>query len=357
MKKLKFLVVIFLCLFFIPGVSAKTINHFYAEADEDVTYEEEVNGSVALAGQNVESNGTVLGVNFLAGNKVLHRGTSDYLVSAGNYITVSGLINNDSIIAGNIVVIDNNASLTRDVIILGEDITIKGSLGRNVSLYGSKVSLEGAKIKGNVKVYAEEIKADKDTIISGVLSYPEDANVSLGENIKSIKKTAAINKDVTNDFETFMINKIWSFLSLLVIFAVLTLLAPRLFEKMNKDYEKVDFNKVVEVIAKGLVFLMIVPVIAVFLLVIPFSLALSLIMFILYFIIIYVSKIFAMYLLGFKLWQRFFKKDGNMLLVGILGFVIVFVLDLIPGINFMISLFTLLIGVGIISEFILRKKA
>lgn len=72
MKKLKILIMLFLCLIFTPGVSAKTVNHFYAEAGDDVAFSEEVNGSSALAGQNVESNGKILGVNFLAGNKISH---------------------------------------------------------------------------------------------------------------------------------------------------------------------------------------------------------------------------------------------------------------------------------------------
>ncbi len=356
MKKLKILIMLFLCLIFTPGVSAKTVNHFYAEAGDDVAFSEEVNGSSALAGQNVESNGKILGVNFLAGNKISHEGYSDYLVSAGNYVTISGEVNNDAIVAGNIIEVSESASLKRDVIILGEDITIKGSLGRNVSLFGNKVSLVHARISGNVKIYAEEITVDSDSIVEGTLSYPSDAEATIGENIKSIKKTAPIKKDVTNNFATVIYDKLWSFLSLLVIFAALTLLTPKLFDKINNSYEKLDFNRGAETIAKGLVFLMIIPVVATFLLVIPFALPLSLIMFILYFISIYVSKVFSIYLIGYKLWQKFFKKDINILVLGILGFTVVFILDLIPGISFIVSLFTLLFGVGIISEFIFQKK-
>ncbi len=352
----KKLLVLFLCLFFIPGVQAKTINHFYAEAGENVTFNEEVNGSSAIAGQSVETTGNIQGVNFLAANKIESSGQSDYLVAAGNSITVSGIVNNDAIVAGNVITVDKEASLQRDVIILGSDITIKGNLGRNVSLFGNKVSLVGATVNGNVKIYAEEILVDDDTIIKGELSHPKDAKVSIGKNVNNVKKTGAIKKEVSNDFVTFVTNKIWSVLSLLVIFAALTLLAPSLFDKINKDYEELTFTKGVETISKGLVFLLMVPVISIFLLVIPFALPLSIIMFILYFILIYISKIFAVYLAGYKLWQKLFKKDINLLLVGIIGFVILFILELIPGVNSLVSLFALLIGIGIISDFIMKRE-
>lgn len=355
-KNFKLFFVIFLCMFLIPSVQAKTINHFYAEAGENVSFEDTVSGSSALAGQSVEVNGNVQGVNFLAANSIEHNGQSDYLVSAGNSINISGIVNNDAIIAGNVIAVDKDAILKRDVTILGSDIKVRGNLGRNVSLYGNKVSLEGVTIKGNVKIYAEEILVDDDSIINGQLSYPEDAKVSIGKNITNIKKTGKINKEVTDGFTDFISDKIWSFLSLLVIFAVLTLFKPKLFDKINKDYEEFSFTKGVETFSKGLVFLIIVPIISAFLLVIPFTLPLSIIMFALYFIIIYISKVFSMYLIGYKLWQKFAKKDINILVVGMIGILTVFILELIPFISILTILFTLLIGIGMITDFIFESK-
>ena len=75
----------------------------------------------------------------------------------------------------------------------------------------------------------------------------------------------------------------------------------------------------------------------------------------LYFIIMYLSNVFAGYLLGYKLWQRFFNNDINMLVVGIFGLAILFVLNLIPGINFIVSLLSLIIGIGIIYDVIIKK--
>ena len=74
-----------------------------------------------------------------------------------------------------------------------------------------------------------------------------------------------------------------------------------------------------------------------------------------YFIIIYLSNLFTGYLIGYKIWQKFFDKDINMLVVGIFGFAILFILNLIPGINFIVSILTMIIGIGIIYDVILKK--
>ncbi len=347
-KSLNFLFVLFICVIFMPIVQAKSVNHFYAQAGDSVIFEDDINGSSAIAGESVESRGNVRGVNFLAGNKVEHTGQSDYLVLAGNLISVSGTIANDSIIAGNIIEIDKEASLKRDVIVLGSDITISGNLNRNVTVYGGKVSMEGASVNGNVRIFSEEIVIDDDSIIGGTLSYNEDAKATISSNITNVVKTKSTQRDVTVDFAEAFLDKVWSVLSLLFIFAILTLIIPNVFEKIDESYRELDFSKGVELFAKGVAFLMLVPLMSVFLLVIPFGIPLSLILLALYLIIIYLAKLFAAYLIGYKLWQKLFKSDINILLVGILGFALIFVLDFIPLVNSLVSLFTVLIGIGII---------
>lgn len=355
-KVLKYFSLIMVLFLFTQSVQAKTIEHFNTKADETITLEDDVNGSSAIAGTDVETKSKVKGVNFLAGNKINHKGESDYLVAAGNDINISGNVMNDTVIAGNIVTINDNALLQRDTIIAGNDIEIKGGLERNVTIYGATVSIKGANIKGNVKVYANEIKVDDETIIGGSLSYPEDAKAEISSNITNITKTEAFKQEDETIF-TYLTNKLWSSLALILIFALLTLFIPQTFEKINDKYEKVDFNKGTETFTKGLVFLIIIPVIMAISLLIPFGIPLSLILLAIYFILIYLSKVFAGYFIGYKLWQNLMKKDINILLVGILGFVTIFIIDLIPGINMITSIFALLFGLGIIIELLPKKNA
>lgn len=346
MKKICRLFVILL-VFMTVNVQAKEVNHFYFDANEDVTFSDSVNGSNVLAGESVEFDGNSDGVNFSFGNRVKVNGQSEYGVIAGNNISVSGTIMKDAIIAGNIINFNSESILNRDTVVFGADIQISGTVNRNISLYGSKVSFKGARISGNVKVYADTITVDSDTIISGKFSYPENAKFQNDAVLTDIIKTSPLQTKDDDLFDYFM-GKVWSFLSLVLIFSLLTLIASGLFEKIHKMYEKTGFNIVVETFSKGLVFAIAVPAVAIMLLMFPFGVSLSFILIALYFIIMYLSKIFAGYFVGYKLWQAYLKSDINMLVVGIFGLAVLFVLDLIPIVNILSKIFALFFGVGMV---------
>lgn len=357
MKKTFKLLVCLLTLFMMVGpVQAKTIEHFHGEVDSDIKLEDNVEGSTILAGSNTEMTSKADGVSFMAGNKVEFSGESEYGVFAGNSIEVSGKVNNDAFIVGNIININKNAELKRDVVIVGADVELNGGIGRNISIYGTTVNFKGAKIKGNVKLYASNIEIDDETEITGNLSYPEDATIKLSkDSVKGeVIKTDAIQSE-GNSFVNAMMGKFWAFLSLMLVFAVLSLACSKLFVRMQKEYDTFDFNKGLEVFTKGLMFLIFVPIIIFILFLMSIGIPLALILLALYFIIMYLSTIFTSYLIGYKLWQKFFNNDINMLVVGIFGLAILFILSLIPGISFIVSVLTTIIGIGIIYDVILKK--
>lgn len=346
------------CLVFMPSARAKEINRSYSNFGNDVTLEDSVNGTSIVAGESTEVTGRVNGVNFMAGNNVKFDGQSDYLVALGNSIKVKGKVYNDSFIAGNIIDVKEGAYLDRDVVIAGSDVLVKGNFGRNATIYAAKVVIDGASILGNVKIYAEEVTITDTTSIVGSVSIPKDASAKISSNITNIIKTDAIQTDDAEVQVQFIVNKVWFFMGLIFIFAIMTILIPRLFSLIQKKYEKIDLNAGIETFTKGLVFLIIVPVISIVGLIIPFGVPMSLILVALYAIAIYLSRIFAAYLLGYKIWQKYFKNDINVLLVGILGLGVLFVLDFIPIVRGICAMVSLLFGIGITVElFGGRKKA
>lgn len=354
MKKiLRLLVILF--VFMSVNVEAKEIEHFYFDADEDITFSDSVNGSSFLAGASVEYDGNSDGVNFSFGNNVKISGQSEYGVIAGNNINVDGIFMKDVVIAGNIINLNKESALNRDAAIFASDIKISGIVNRNISLYAGKVSFNGARINGNVKIYADTIVIDSDTIVKGKLSYPEDANFQNSSDIADIVKTSPLQTKDDDLFDRFM-NRVWSFLSLVLIFSLLTLVCSKWFEKIHSMYEKCGFNNIVETFSKGLVFSIVVPAVAIILLLLPFGVSLSFILIALYFIAMYLSKIFAGYFVGYRLWQAYLKSDINMLVVGIFGLSILFVLDFIPVINTLSRIFALFFGVGIIVN-LYRKES
>lgn len=355
-KTFKFLVFLIVSFMMVGTVQAKTVNGFYGKIDDNVKMKDEVNGSTFLAGSKTEMTGQADGISFMTSDNVNFKGTSEFIGLAGNTVDISGTVYKDSFVAGNVVTVDKEADLQRDAFIAGSEVEINGNIGRNVTIYASKVTFKGSEIKGNVSIYASSISADDKTKIDGNLSYPEDADVNIADDIVGgkITKTEAA-EDSSNGFVTTVMGKFWSFMALMLVFAVLSLAAPKLFTRMQKVYDKFDFNKGLEVFTKGLVFMILVPVIIFILFLMSIGIPLALILLALYFIIMYLSTVFTGYLIGYKLWQKFFNNDINMLVVGIFGLAILFVLNLIPGISVIVSILTVFIGTGIIYDVILKK--
>ena len=356
MKKLSKILLIVLLFMICPVVNAETIEHFYSKASEEIVLEDDANASVALAATSIEANSKIKGIGSLIGEEVKFSGTADYAAIVGNKVTIDGTINNDAFIAGTIVNINNKANLNRDIVIVGSEVNLSGNFSRNISVYADVVNVKNANVNGNLKIKASSLKIES-TKVAGTLYYPKDAKVEINKdvNINKTEKTAAINQDA-NTYLSLVSSKIWSFACMALIFAFMCLILPKVFTKINDKYEKMDGNKTIEVFTKGLVIIVLVPIISIMLLMTAIGIPLAIIALVLYGVAIYLSTIFTAYLLGYKVWQKFFKKDMNMLVIGLLGLMILLVLNIIPGINYLVAIITVLIGLGLIFDCIKNSK-
>lgn len=344
-----------LCL--VPNAEAKTIDHFYSSASDNVELNGNVNGSSALAGDNVVIKSKVAGIAFGAGDDVTLDGQSDYAALAGREVTINGKVNNDAFLAGDTIKINKDAIIERDTVIAGNEVVIAGKINRNISIYASSVVIQkGAEINGNVKLEVGSVTVLDDVKIKGELLYPADAKneISKKATIGSLVKTESLDEGYS--WTNVFFEGLMSLLMLLVVFAVLTLVCPKVFTKMQKKYDKFNFDKGFELTTKGLLTLIFVPIICV----LGFSLAigasLSLILLALYVIAIYLSTIFVGYLIGYKIWQKYSKKDVNILVIGLLGMMIITILKFIPGVNILVTILTVLIGMGIIVDVFKPEK-
>ncbi len=348
----KILLVICAIFLMCPSVMAKEVNHFVSKADNDLTVENTYNSSVAMAGESVNFEGQVDGIGAFAGNKVIVDGSVEYGAFAGNNITVNGTVLKDGFIAGNLITTSEKAIFNRDAIIAGNDVELNGNFERNVSIYASKVTLKNVTINGNIKLYTESITVSKDATVNGTLYYPEDSQYTEKEGavVNSTEKTAAIQLENEENFFTTLAGKIWSFLGLAFIFGALSLFFPTIFNNINEKYAKFDVSEGVSVFTKGIVAFIIIPVIIILLLFTMIGIPLAIILLLLYGIAIYLTTIFTAYLIGYKIWQKVFDKDVHILFFGIIGLVILLILEIIPGVRILVSIISVLVGLGLILE-------
>lgn len=325
--------------------------YFYADDTADVN--NTVYGSSFIAGNNVTVNGKVDGALFAAGNVVKHSGSASYAAIAGNSIEISGVYEKDVAIAGNIVSVRGETVFGRDVVIAASEVTLSGVINRDIAIYAEKVNLENAKINGTAKIMASKIEVGGETLIKGNFKSNLDIDKKYVEGEIIHLETTDLDLDINVSYKTVLLTEIIGFISLLVTFVVLYLVAPKLFESTSKM--EFTFGKWLSLFMSGLILLVFLPIISLFVMITVIGIPVSLVALALYFIAIYVSHIFTGLYLGQYLWENVFKKEKNALIATLIGTSAIFLVSLIPYIGTFVEIVSLLVGLGLIIN-ILKKK-
>lgn len=359
---MKKIVVLFLVsfVFLTSNVDAKEIEHFKAVADEDVSISDNYDSSVVAAGNDIDITGNVSGIGAFAAENIEQTGTVDYGFYASNMTTISGVIEKDVFSVSASFKSLDTAKFNRDVFIASGDVVLNGEFDRNVNIYASKVVLNNANVKGNITINASEVKVNEGAKVSGVLSYNKDASFKSSSNdINETKKTAASLGSADEDsFADVVYSKIWSILCLMLVFGAICLLFPKVFNSINTRYENMKFADAITLICKGALVLLLVPIISALFLITILGIPISVILIVIYCLALYLSTIFMAYLIGYKVWNKIYKEKntGNALLYGATGLFIVLILELIPILGSIVSIFVLFGGFGIIIDIINRAR-
>ena len=77
---------------------------------------------------------------------------------------------------------------------------------------------------------------------------------------------------------------------------------------------------------------------------------LAIILLLVYGVCMYLANMFMGYYLGNYIWNKFIKKDKNILLIGLIGISVLYLLSLIPIIGLFTALISFLCGYGLIVE-------
>lgn len=344
-KKFIGLIALVLCLPII--VQAKSSNDFYVKASDNIKINKNIVGSSLIAGNNIETEGKIEGIGFIFGNNVKINNDSEYLITAANNIDVVKNVEKDVFIAANIVNITSDVNIGRDLIIAANEVNVSGKIGRNVKIYAATINFEGAIIEGNVLADASEINVDEETTIKGTLEYNENAQVQIDS--KQIDQKATYQNETETNFGDVVVDKLISLVSTLIVFLVLALLFAKVVDTKVKNLVS-STNDVWKKFMKGLLYLLLIPIIIVLLFCTAVGSALALILLALYIIFIYISKIVSGYMLGTLILNKLLKKENNVLLSGFIGILLLSLIYLIPYLGSFVSVFSLLFGLGIIAD-------
>ena len=349
----KILNYLIISLLFIPTVALAGV----VDVDEKVTVMKDYNSSHLSVGQTVKSDSKIDGINTIIGRDIRHDGTSDYLVSIGESVSVDGTVENDLFVLGQDITIGSDAIIKRDLYMAGRDIKVLSNINGNIMAAGETLDLRGATITGNVYSYTGKLLLDSKTNINGKLTYYEDTKVS-GLDRAKVSKTKIVAPVATKEqskkdqiayqIMVFINGVLASF----VVLAILLYFGKDFRKKMNNM--KLDVRRVFRFCIRGLIILLLVPFICLFGVFTGILTPASLILMVLYFIALYISTLVVSYKVGLVLGDKLkIKSDYAAAFIGI---IVVYILKVIPVVGSFVSTIAILAGLGIIYDYVTTKK-
>lgn len=333
-----------------------THNPYFAYG-ENVTVSGTVNGDTYVAGGKVLIDGNVNGDLLVAGGDVEISGNvKEDIRVIGGQVTIKGRVGkNLSALGGNIKIAET-ATVVGSFVAAGGQIEILGQVNDNVDLAGGNITLnnkiakdfdvaagqitlgEKANILGKFEYWSNEkpIMA-QSTIIKGQTiehAMPVNINAEKG-NLDKVKAAAA---------KAGMVGHIIGSLSLLLVGFLLIKLS-RKFVVKTAEIVKNSFWKSMGI---GFLIVFLTPIAFVVLLATIIGAPIGLITIVLYFVMLYIAKIFAIFALGTKILPS--KSPYLGYLIAIVLYAIITMVPIIGGLT---SFVALLVGIG---AFVTSKK-
>lgn len=313
--------------------------------DNSVTVDQSVLGNVFIVANDVTISGKVLGNVFVFAKNVNITSTgyinSSLFVCAEN-VTVNGVIF-DMYSASSKLSISSNARILRDLTSCGNSLNFGGTVSRNATLTFNNIDVDSsnAQIGGNLTYNSnsENIPAE---IVSGKLSFN-----------KLFEDQSIVNSAMYN-FKYYLVDLLKVIIVSLIVILIIVFATPKFAEKGQKIVE----NKMAVSIGYGALTLVAIPV-ACFLLfctilgIIP---ALSILLAYL-FIIMEMSIALVALPLAKVICQKINKNSKGMnILISTILVIILWLLEKIPVLGSIISLFISILALGILTYSIFHSK-
>ena len=364
-----FTLIVVLSLFILPA----SVFAFEVESGDSVyvNADEVIEGNFYAAGQAVNIDGKITGDLFCAGQTISVRGEIEGdIICAGQSIDVSGqvggsvrTVGNTINIRGNIarnlqmfgatLILNPEATIGWDALIGGASADIGGKIGRGLFGGVADIIISG-EINGDVDMSVDSRHQDQSgliitdsAIINGDLIYTDrhDANISsqasiAGEITKNLPKEKATSKNLSIAWAW---GKLYSVFAALVIGLVLiSLWRKPIIEITDKMLKKTG-----KTIGWGMIIMLITPILSVILIFTLIGLPLAVILFGLWILAIYLSKIIAGIFIGRGILEKIWKKKKDSLIWAmIIGIIISWLIFSIPLVGWILALIAIWWGLG-----------
>ena len=328
-------------LFHVQKTHALTTINTKESGEASIESNENIDDNVLIFGNNVYIRGTINDDLFVAGANIFIEGQiKGNLFVAGNIVKISGNVNKDVFGLANSFLLESNAYIERDLLMISNYITIDGDIGRNVSI-GSTIMSINSQIKGNANITSQTFHLEENASIMGNLNYTSKQPIDSQNNSKinnEIIFTPSEQHEQTPKFNIY--NWITSLIQFIVAGLILSLLVPKWLHAISKTIK----NNILKSTGIGIVISIITPIIVIITLITIIGSPLSLIISILYLLMIVLCRFLVAYCIGSYIGKEKWHPAINM----IIGATILHIIFYIPIVSFFVQITVVLIGLGAI---------
>lgn len=319
-------------------------------AQNDVTLDYIVDGNVFILGNNVTINSQIGG---------------DVFVCAKNVI-----ISEQSYILGNLFLSAENVNvkgIIYDLYAIGNNITIDGYINRDIRTSSSTLNINGV-IGRNAYVEAQNINfavanqndSDASTItkagsIVGDLNYSSSQEISIPEKaVTGNVHFEPITKSANKTISSYLISLGSLLVIVLVIWGLSLLLAPK-FVKSTSNL--IASKRILPVIGCGILTPIVITLLAILLLFISITTSISLLLLIILVLLFALSTSITIIAINNLICNKLkISKNIGILGILILTTTILWAIGLIPIIGAVISILSIIVGMGLITYFAFNKN-
>ena len=320
---------------------------------QNITIDGEMLDDLFTVSTLLDLRGDFMGDVWGCGDNVIADGTfDDHLRLIGRTIQVSGTLNGSLVAMGNTVKINPTAAIEKNILCIGESVVSEGTIGGNVRIIAQKVTLSG-KITGYVSITAQDVVILPGTVIGGNLTYTAPKELILSPSV-------TLGGELTRTFEVVPNRKIFKpnlMGHFLFGFAALItgLVFMGLFPRYTGGSVMALRNSRGLCILIGFAALFMLPVTAFLLLFTFVGTPLSILLFLFYLILLYLSKIVVALALGSAVLRRkeFTKRTAAAPLA--LGLLLIYALTAFVAASLLINILIIIAGLGALLVGLFKK--
>ena len=307
---------------------------------DSITIDYEVSGNVFIIANEVTIDHNIDGNVFILANKI-NIDTNAYIYSdlfaCASEITIAGTIY-DVYSVSNKLILDPSMYIVRDITASTSSLSLSGYVRRNANFNFSTIQINESYtlIEGDLN-YSASTESIPDSIVSGSINYTE-----------------AVSSDSTES-NAIIKNYLQEFLQVLVVAIVIIVIVVIAASKFTNKMYCVLSNKAAATLGCGALTLILVPVICFVLFCTIFGIIPALALLFTYIFILSISPIILSIPLAKIICNKINKESkGLTILFALLLVIVIWLLEQIPILGILITLFVCLFGLGIITYSIFR---